>query len=86
MGSGTLALTGAGDLFWFALAAFAMLALGLAVKRIVPVRAQKLAKRTTFSNEPAVVSLPPARHNGGFVVFAVLAYSLIGLLHWGRAG
>ncbi|MBP2269034.1 MULTISPECIES: hypothetical protein [Micrococcaceae] len=41
MGSGTLALTGAGDLFWFALAAFAMLALGLAVKRIVPVRAQK---------------------------------------------
>ncbi|GAT87883.1 hypothetical protein CVCC1112_2542 [Paenarthrobacter nicotinovorans] len=41
MGSGTLALTGAGDLFWFALAAFAMLALGLAIKRIVPVRAQK---------------------------------------------
>ncbi|MEV7606813.1 hypothetical protein AB0N65_15385 [Paenarthrobacter sp. NPDC089322] len=40
-GSGTLAMTGAGDLFWFALAAFAMLALGLAVKRIVPVRAQK---------------------------------------------
>ncbi|MFE4081848.1 hypothetical protein [Paenarthrobacter sp. YIM B13468] len=39
-GSGTLAMTGAGDLFWFALAAFAMLALGLAIKRIVPVRAQ----------------------------------------------
>lgn len=41
MGSGTLALTGAGDLFWFALAAFAMLALGLAIKRIVPVRSQR---------------------------------------------
>ncbi|MCT9871938.1 hypothetical protein [Paenarthrobacter aurescens] len=41
MGSGTLAATGAGDLFWFALAAFAMLALGLAIKRIVPVRAQQ---------------------------------------------
>ncbi|MDR6435078.1 4-amino-4-deoxy-L-arabinose transferase-like glycosyltransferase [Paenarthrobacter nicotinovorans] len=41
MGSGALAMTGAGDLFWFALAAFAMLALGLAVKRIVPVKAQK---------------------------------------------
>jgi hypothetical protein len=40
-GSGTLAMTGAGDLFWFALAAFAMLALGLAIKRMVPVRAQK---------------------------------------------
>ena len=40
-GSGTLAMTGAGDLFWFALAAFAMLALGLAIKRIVPVRAQR---------------------------------------------
>lgn len=40
-GSGTLAMTGAGDLFWFALAAFAMLALGLAIKRIVPVRAAK---------------------------------------------
>ena len=39
-GSGTLAMTGVGDLFWFALAAFAMLALGLAIKRIVPVRAQ----------------------------------------------
>ena len=31
-------MTGAGDLFWLALAAFALLALGLAVKRIVPVR------------------------------------------------
>ncbi|MFJ4286788.1 MULTISPECIES: hypothetical protein [Paenarthrobacter] len=41
MGSGTLAMTGAGDLFWLALAAFAMLALGLAIKRIVPVRAEK---------------------------------------------
>ncbi|MFJ4210430.1 hypothetical protein ACIPY2_18405 [Paenarthrobacter sp. NPDC089675] len=42
-GSGSLAMTGAGDLFWFALAAFAMLALGLAIKRIVPVRAEKKA-------------------------------------------
>ena len=40
-GSGTLAMTGAGDLFWLALAAFALLALGLAIKRIVPVRATK---------------------------------------------
>ena len=40
-GSGTLAMTGAGDLFWFALAAFAILALGLAIKRMVPVRAPK---------------------------------------------
>lgn len=30
-------MTGAGDLFWVALAAFAMVALGMAVKRIVPV-------------------------------------------------
>jgi hypothetical protein len=37
IGSGTLAMTGAGDLFWVALAAFAMVALGMAVKRIVPV-------------------------------------------------
>lgn len=37
-GSAALAMTGAGQLFWLALAAFAMLALGLAVKRIVPVR------------------------------------------------
>lgn len=40
VGSGTLAATGAGDLFWFALAAFALLALGLAIKRIVPVKAK----------------------------------------------
>ncbi|MHA7306356.1 hypothetical protein ACX80E_14095 [Arthrobacter sp. TMN-49] len=40
-GSASLALTGAGQLFWYALAAFAMLALGMAVKRIVPVRARK---------------------------------------------
>lgn len=31
-------MTGAGDLFWVGLAAFAMVALGMAVKRIVPVR------------------------------------------------
>jgi hypothetical protein len=41
VGSATLAMTGAGQVFWFGLAAFAMLALGLAIKRIVPVRAQK---------------------------------------------
>ncbi|WP_200891052.1 hypothetical protein [Arthrobacter sp. SPG23] len=41
VGAGTLAVTGAGDLFWFALAAFALLALGLAIKRIVPVKAAK---------------------------------------------
>jgi len=40
VGAGTLAATGAGDLFWFALAAFALVALGLAIKRIVPVRAK----------------------------------------------
>ncbi len=34
-------MTGAGELFWFALAAFALLALGMAIKRIVPVRAEK---------------------------------------------
>lgn len=34
-------MTGAGDLFWVALAAFALLALGLAIKRIVPVRGAK---------------------------------------------
>lgn len=38
---GTLALTGAGDLLWLGLGAFAMVALGMAVKRIVPVRAQQ---------------------------------------------
>jgi hypothetical protein len=31
-GSGTLAMTGAGDLFWFALAAFALVALGLGTR------------------------------------------------------
>jgi len=41
VGSATLAMTGAGQVFWYALAAFAMLALGLAVKRIIPVRKQK---------------------------------------------
>ncbi|WP_285241855.1 hypothetical protein [Pseudarthrobacter sp. MEB009] len=40
-GSGTLAMTGAGDIFWFALAAFALLALGLAIQRIVPVGTRK---------------------------------------------
>ncbi|MHA7268903.1 hypothetical protein [Arthrobacter sp. HLT1-20] len=40
-GSAALAMTGASQLFWFALAAFAMLALGMAVKRIVPVRKRK---------------------------------------------
>jgi hypothetical protein len=44
IGSGTLAMTGAGDIFWVSLAAFALLALGLAIKRIVPVRGGK-AKR-----------------------------------------
>ncbi|MFJ5956816.1 hypothetical protein ACIQC5_12770 [Paenarthrobacter sp. NPDC092416] len=39
--SGTLAASGAGNLFWFAMAAFALLALGLAIKRIIPVRGQK---------------------------------------------
>lgn len=34
-------MTGAGDLFWLTLAAFALLALGLAVKRIIPVRGDK---------------------------------------------
>ena len=40
-GSGTLAMTGAGDVFWFVLAAFALLALGIAIKRILPVRSSK---------------------------------------------
>ncbi|WP_425864837.1 hypothetical protein [Arthrobacter sp. TWP1-1] len=40
-GSAALAMTGAGQMFWIALAAFAMLALGMAIKRIVPVRTQK---------------------------------------------
>ena len=39
--SGSLAVTGAGDVFWLGLAAFAFVALGLALKRIVPVRAEK---------------------------------------------
>lgn len=39
--SGSLAVTGAGDVFWLGLAAFALMALGLALKRIVPVRAEK---------------------------------------------
>lgn len=34
-------MTGAGDVLSFALAAFALLALGLAIKRIVPVRGTK---------------------------------------------
>jgi hypothetical protein len=40
-GSAALAMTGAGQVFWLALAGFAMLALGLAIKRIIPVRAPK---------------------------------------------
>jgi hypothetical protein len=39
--SGSLAMTGVGDVFWLGLAAFALLALGLALKRIVPVRSDK---------------------------------------------
>lgn len=38
---GTLALTGAGDFIWLALAAFALVALGMAIKRIVPVKPDK---------------------------------------------
>lgn len=38
---GTLALTGAGDFLWLGLGGFAMVALGLAIKRIVPVRADQ---------------------------------------------
>ena len=38
---GTLALTGAGDVLWLGLGAFAMVALGVAIKRIVPVRAER---------------------------------------------
>ncbi|WP_192841667.1 hypothetical protein [Arthrobacter sp. ERGS1:01] len=41
VGSAALAMTGAGQLFWYVLAAFAMVALGMAVKRIIPVRAEK---------------------------------------------
>lgn len=36
LGSGALAFTGAGEVFWFGLAAFAMLAAGMAVARILP--------------------------------------------------
>jgi hypothetical protein len=38
VGAGTLALTGAGDVLWLGLAAFALVALGAAIKRIVPVK------------------------------------------------
>ncbi|MGB9034566.1 MAG: hypothetical protein WCC45_08620 [Paeniglutamicibacter sp.] len=40
-GSAALAMTGAGEAFWYALSGFALLALGLAIKRIVQVRALK---------------------------------------------
>lgn len=40
-GSGALAMTGAADLVWMGLAAFALVALGTAIKRIVPVRADR---------------------------------------------
>lgn len=40
VGAGTLALTGAGDILWLGLAAFALVALGAAIKRIVPVKAK----------------------------------------------
>lgn len=35
-GSGTLAYTGAGDVFWLLLAGFALLAVGTALMRILP--------------------------------------------------
>ena len=35
---GTLALTGAGDFIWLGLAVFALVALGMAIKRILPVK------------------------------------------------
>jgi hypothetical protein len=38
IGGSALAFTGAGDALWLGLAAFAMVALGTAIKRIVPVR------------------------------------------------
>lgn len=38
MGSGALAYTGAGDIFWFGLAGFALMAAGMAVARIMPRR------------------------------------------------
>lgn len=36
IGSGALAYTGAGDIFWVGLAGFALLAAGMAVARMVP--------------------------------------------------
>lgn len=36
IGSGALAYTGAGDIFWVGLAGFALLATGMAVARMVP--------------------------------------------------
>ncbi|MBT2549666.1 hypothetical protein [Arthrobacter sp. ISL-65] len=38
IGGSALAFTGAGDALWLGLAAFAMVALGTAIKRIVPAR------------------------------------------------
>jgi hypothetical protein len=38
IGGSALAFTGAGDALWLGLAAFAMVALGTVIKRIVPVR------------------------------------------------
>ncbi|SDI25512.1 hypothetical protein SAMN04488693_1089 [Arthrobacter subterraneus] len=38
LGSGALAYTGAGDIFWFGLAGFALMAAGMAVARIMPRR------------------------------------------------
>lgn len=35
-GSGVLAATGAGSIFWIVLAGFALLAAGLAIMRIIP--------------------------------------------------
>lgn len=43
-GVGALAMTGPENVLWVGLAGFAMLALGLAVKRIVPVRVKKAAR------------------------------------------
>lgn len=36
IGSGALAYTGAGDIFWVGLAGFALLATGMAIARMVP--------------------------------------------------
>lgn len=36
VGSGMLAVTGAGDIFWLGLAAFALIAAGMALARIIP--------------------------------------------------